>query len=100
MAITKTQIVMIIGPNNPKRVPPYRKSFCSSLPVLYAIALGGVDIGKYKAAEALKPITKGKIAGFSKVRIRLIGIRIVAVAVLLMIFDKITVRKAKLITIA
>jgi hypothetical protein len=62
--------------------------------------LGGVDMGKYNAAEALKPITAGKITGFSKVRIRLMGIRIVAVAVLLMIFDKITVRKAKLTTIA
>ena len=53
--------MITMGPIMPAKNPPARKSFCSSLPVLNAMAFGGVDIGKNKAAEALSPITNGSI---------------------------------------
>ena len=56
------------------------------------MAFGGVEIGRNNAVEALKPITKGNIAGYSNARIKLIGIKMVAVAVLLMMFDRMAVR--------
>ena len=52
------------GPTIPKTKPPNLKSFCSSFPVLYAMALGGVDMGKKRAVEAQKPITRGNTMGF------------------------------------
>ncbi len=84
---------MTMGPTIPATNPPARKSFCSNFPVLKAIAFGGVEIGKNKAAEALNPITKGNITLFDDTRIIAIGINMVVVAVLLIKFERITVSK-------
>jgi len=89
-----------MGPKSPIISPPNLKSFCSNLPVLYAIAFGGVEIGKNNAVEAQSPMTTGRIIGLLYVSIIPIGIKIVAVAVLLIILDNITVKKAKKKTIA
>ena len=82
-----------MGPVKPATIPPNLKSFWTSLPVLKAIAFGGVEIGKNKAADALKPITKGNISAFVDTKIIAIGINIVAVAVLLIKLDNTTVNK-------
>lgn len=44
------------GPIIPIKIPPNLKSFCCKKPVLNAIALGGVEMGKNKALEALRPM--------------------------------------------
>ncbi len=62
------------------------------------MAFGGVDMGKNKAAEALKPITNGRTTGFEVLKIMAIGIRIVTVAVLLIKFDSTIVSSEKAIT--
>ena len=59
--------------------------------MLKAIALGGVEIGKNKAADALKPITRGNTIALVDTNIIAIGIKIVAVAVLLIKFDRVIV---------
>ena len=53
--------IITTGPIIPATIPPNLKSFCSNLPVLNAMAFGGVEIGRKSAAEALKPMTSGKI---------------------------------------
>ena len=91
--ISSTIAIITTGPIIPATRPPARKSFCSSLPVLNAMAFGGVEIGKNKAAEALNPITKGRITLLEDTRIIAIGIKIVVVAVLLIKFERMTVNK-------
>jgi predicted outer membrane lipoprotein len=91
----KIQIVIRIGPNNPMSRPLALKSLCCSLPVLNAMAFGGVDMGNNKAQEALKPIIRGMTIGFCVPNRPAIGMRIVAVAVLLIILEKTTVRTPK-----
>ena len=93
---------MIIGPTNPTNIPPSRKSDCSMIPVLYAMALGGVDTGSNKAQDALKPMIMGNIDG-TNTDVMLInematGIKIVVAAVLLIKLEKITEIKAKIQT--
>lgn len=61
------------------------------------MAFGGVEIGKNKAAEALKPITSGNTSVLFETKIIAIGIKIVAVAVLLIKLDKTIVRREKTI---
>ena len=84
--------MIIIGPINPATIPPNLKSFCVILPVLKAIAFGGVEIGKNKDVEALKPMTKGSTIWLVAANIIAIGIKIVTVAVLLIKLDIITVK--------
>ena len=62
------------------------------------MALGGVEIGKNNAAEALNPITKGNTSAFADTNIIAIGINIVAVAVLLIKLDNTTVNHEKTAT--
>ena len=83
--------IITIGATIPATIPPYLKSFCVNRPVLNAIAFGGVEIGKNNAADALNAITVGKIAILVDTRIIAIGIKIVAVAVLLIKFERIIV---------
>ena len=63
------------------------------------MAFGGVETGKNKAQEALKPITKGNITGlksaFIAAKDKAIGIKIVVAAVLLIKFENNTVINAK-----
>src|SRR5690606_15497684 len=80
-----------IGPVMPITTPPSRNSFCSTIPVLYTMALGGVETGNSRAHEAHNPITRGKIAGLTpefKLENEIAtGIKIVVAAVLLMKFE-------------
>ena len=59
------QIMIKTGPANPAKTPPNLKSFCSSNPVEYAIAFGGVETGKNKAHDAANPITSGNKRGIN-----------------------------------
>lgn len=63
------------------------------------MAFGGVETGKNKAQEALKPITSGKMiglkVGFKADNESAMGIKIVVAAVLLIKFENSTVIKAK-----
>lgn len=75
------------GPSNPMRMPPNLKSFCSIYPVLYTIALGGVDTGRNNAVDAAKPIIMAiSVWLFGRIAIPN-GISTVLVAVLLMMFE-------------
>ena len=79
------------GPSIPIKIPPILKSFCSSNPVLYTIALGGVDTGRNNAVEVARPIAKATCDS-KPTRIAMPnGINTVAVAELLMMFEKIIV---------
>ena len=79
----------------PTTDPPNLKSACLMRPVLNAMAFGGVDTGRNSAQEAQRPITTGNIRGLGPAQSTAIGIRIVAVAVLLIILEKTTVANAK-----
>ena len=87
--------MITMGPRIPATKPPYLKSFCSKKPELKAMALGGVEIGKNRAAEALNPMTNGSMMLFDGTRMMAMGIRIVAVAVLLIKFEKTMVMTEK-----
>lgn len=67
------------------------------MPVLKAMAFGGVETGNNNAQDADKPIIMGKVIELETsiliIREIAIGIKIVAVAVLLMIFENTTVNK-------
>ena len=62
-AVANTNKITITGPAKPISTPPNLNSFCSNMPVLKAMALGGVETGRSKAHEELKAmiatITKG-----------------------------------------
>ena len=70
------------------RMPPSLKSFCSTRPVLKAMALGGVDTGRNMAVEADKAMIR-VISTFKAIRMAMpSGIITVLVAVLLIILEK------------
>ena len=52
-AVANTNKITIKGPAKPIKTPPNLNSFCSSIPVLKAIALGGVETGRSKAQDEL-----------------------------------------------
>ena len=62
------------------------------------MAFGGVEMGSNNAQDALRPITNGRKIGSTISHKTATGMSMVAVAVLLMILEKITVQKAKMIT--
>lgn len=80
-------------------IPPSLKSDCFNMPVLKAIAFGGVDTGKSNAQEADKPIIMGRVieleASIVRTNEMAMGMKIVVVAVLLMMLEKPTVRIPK-----
>lgn len=82
----------------PATIPPCLKSFRLIFPVLYAIALGGVDTGKNKAAEALNPMTIVMISISLETNTMAMGINMVVVAVLLIKFENTTVNSEKTTT--
>ena len=87
----KTHKTASNGPSIAIRMPPILKSFCSSKPVLYTIALGGVDTGRNNAVEVARPIAMATCDS-KPIRIAIPkGINTVAVAELLMMFEKIIV---------
>ena len=90
-------MMIITGPTKPTKKPPNLKSDCSMIPVLYAMALGGVDTGSSNAQDALKPMIIGNTAGCSTDDMPIndiaTGIRIVVAAVLLIKLEKVTVIK-------
>ena len=82
-----THKTITAGPTNPIKEPPIRKSFCSIIPVLYAIALGGVETGRNNAVEADNPmIMATSMLYCGKIAIPK-GISTVAVAVLLIMLE-------------
>ena len=89
------QSITTNGPNSPTNIPPNLKSDCLSIPVLKAIAFGGVETGSNNAHEAESPIINGNVivldTSMLMMRDMAIGMKIVAVAVLLMIFENTTV---------
>ena len=91
-----TQIIAKIGPPKPITVPPSLKSDCFKCPVLKAIALGGEETGKNNAQEALKPMSTAIGTGSTPGIMLATGIKIVAVAVLLIMLERSTVTNAKI----
>ena len=87
------------GPAIPAYIPPSLKSDCCIMPVLKAIALGGVDTGRNNAQLAQRPITVGNKAGLSPPHNPAAGMRIAAAAVLLIILEAKTVVMANIMTI-
>ena len=48
---SNTHNTAINGPSIPTIIPPVRKSFCLSNPVLYTIKFGGVEMGRKTQAD-------------------------------------------------
>ena len=94
--ISITQRIASNGPSRPTSMPPILKSFCSSNPVLNAIAFGGDDTGRNMAVEAANAMIRA--ISFSNPTMMAMprGIITVLAAVLLMIFETSMVIKAKM----
>ena len=86
MSITHKTITA--GPTSPIKEPPIRKSFCSINPVLYAIALGGVETGRNNAVDADNPMIIATSMLYCGRIAMPKGMSTVAVAVLLIILEK------------
>lgn|GEM_PF-3567415 len=54
--VARTNKITIKGPSSPINTPPNLNSFCSSIPVLKAIASGGVETGSINVQDELKAI--------------------------------------------
>ena len=94
-AISSTHKIASRGPSSPTNIPPILKSFCSSNPVLKAIAFGGEDTGKNIAVEAENAMIRAISFSCPTIMAMPRGIITVLAAVLLMIFETSIVIKAK-----
>ena len=96
----RVHIIINIGPVRPTNTPPSLNSFCSTMPVLYTMALGGVETGRSSAQDAHKPITRGNITGLTPTvkleKEMATGIRMVVAAVLLIKLETPTETRLKI----